>query len=68
MTNPHDIVSAERVIRAPAAAIFDLLADPARHPEIDGSGSVRQARPATSTRLSPGATFGMAMKRASATR
>jgi uncharacterized protein YndB with AHSA1/START domain len=63
MANPRDIVTAERVIPAPAAAIFDVLADPARHPEIDGSGSVRRARPGSAARLAQGATFGMDMQR-----
>ena len=36
-----DVVSAERVIPAPPEAIFDLLADAARHPEFDGSGQLR---------------------------
>ncbi len=63
MANPRDVVTAERVIPAPAAAIFDVLADPARHPEIDGSGSVRRARPGSAARLAKGATFGMDMQR-----
>ena len=37
-------VSVERVIAAPPEQIFDLLADPARHREIDGSGTVHDAR------------------------
>ncbi len=41
MTDPRDTESVERVIPAPAEKIFDLLADPSRHREIDGSGSVR---------------------------
>jgi uncharacterized protein YndB with AHSA1/START domain len=63
MPHPREIVTAERVIPAPAAAIFDVLADPARHPEIDGSGSVKRARPGSAARLSKGATFGMDMHR-----
>ena len=63
VANPRDIVSVERVIHAPAAAIFDIIADPSRHPEIDGSGSVIQARPGVPARLTRGATFGMDMKR-----
>jgi hypothetical protein len=39
-----------------------VLADPARHPEIDGSGSVRHDRPGNPTRLSLGATFAMDMR------
>jgi len=38
-----DVETVERVIPAPPEKIFDLLADPRRHPEIDGSGSVRRA-------------------------
>ena len=60
-TDSPDLASVERFIPAPAAAIFDLLADPARHREIDGSGTV-QGPPAGSQRLSLGATFGMDMK------
>jgi uncharacterized protein YndB with AHSA1/START domain len=56
-----DTVSVERVIHAPPQAIFDLIADPTRHHEFDGSGTVRQAKNAPA-RLSLGATFGMSMK------
>jgi uncharacterized protein YndB with AHSA1/START domain len=37
-------VSVERVIAASPDAIFDVLADPRRHAEIDGSGSVKKVR------------------------
>lgn len=50
------------VVDAPAAQIFDLLADPRRHHEIDGSGTVREARVSAPERLSDGAKFGMKMK------
>ena len=40
---------------------YDLLADPARHHDIDGSGTVRDAKDSPD-RLSLGATFGMSMK------
>jgi len=39
-----------------------VLADPARHPEIDGSGSVRHPRPGNPVRLSLGARFAMDMR------
>lgn len=54
-------VSRSVVVPAPPAQVFDLLADPRRHADIDGSGTVRgQVRgPA---RLSPGARFGMRMR------
>jgi uncharacterized protein YndB with AHSA1/START domain len=56
-----DVESVERLIPAPAEAIFDLLADPARHKDIDGSGSLIRAKGATQ-RLALGSQFGMAMK------
>lgn len=52
---------AERVIAAPAQAIFDVLADPAQHVVIDGSGTVTATRGEPS-RLSLGARFGMSMR------
>ena len=61
MSDTKDQVSAERVIAAPASAIFDLIADPSRHREIDGSGTVRDAK-AGSERLQLGSRFGMSMK------
>jgi uncharacterized protein YndB with AHSA1/START domain len=54
-------VTVERVIPAPAERIFELLADPARHHEIDGSGTVLKPTRAPA-RLSLGARFGMGMK------
>lgn len=36
-------VSVSRTVPAPADVVFALLADPTRHPEIDGSGMVRAA-------------------------
>ena len=63
MASGRDKVSTERIIRAPAAAIFDVIADPARHADFDGSGSVRNLRFATPTRLSKGAVFVMDMRR-----
>jgi len=56
------VVSVERVIHAPASAIFAVVADAARHPEIDGSGTVIKAKPGAPERLSLGAEFGMSMK------
>jgi uncharacterized protein YndB with AHSA1/START domain len=49
------------VVAAPPQTVFDLLADPARHPEIDGSDSLRQPF-AAPERLSLGAHFGMRMR------
>ncbi len=59
---PPPVVSVERTIPAAAGVIFDILADPAQHPLIDGSGSVESAGPDNPVRLSKGATFGMSMR------
>lgn len=61
-SDPKKIVSHSVVVPAPAQDIFDLLADPRRHSEIDGSGSVKDARIDAPARLSLGATFGMNMR------
>ncbi len=63
-TNPEtssDVETVERLIPAPPEPIFDLIADPHRHPEIDGSGTVRGAK-GEPQRLVLGSTFGMSMK------
>lgn len=54
--------SVSRVIPASAQQIFDLVADPAMHPVLDGSGTVRKARPGNPERLSLGAKFRMNMQ------
>jgi 4'-phosphopantetheinyl transferase EntD len=56
------IVSVERVINAPTSKIFDILANPYRHHEIDGSGTVVEPKAGTTERLFLGATFSMDMK------
>jgi uncharacterized protein YndB with AHSA1/START domain len=55
-------VSVERHIAAPPDKVFAVLADPAQHPAIDGSGMVRDAPPDGPDRLALGAKFGMAMR------
>lgn len=55
-------VSATRMIAAPPETLFELLTDPAQHPLIDGSGSVRAAREGGSQRLELGSKFGMDMQ------
>ncbi|HEY3842341.1 MAG TPA: SRPBCC family protein [Acidimicrobiales bacterium] len=56
------VVTVERTIAAPASALFAIVADPARHPEIDGSGTVVRTRSGTPDRLALGSVFGMSMK------
>ena len=53
--------SASIIINAPAAVIFDLLANPAMHAVIDGSKSVQSVLKAP-TRLSLESRFSMNMK------
>lgn len=55
-----DTITVERAIKAPAADIFALLSDAAKHSEIDGSGTVRGTKQA-SRPLSLGTRFGMSM-------
>jgi uncharacterized protein YndB with AHSA1/START domain len=52
--------TAERTIAAPAGRIFELVANPQRHQDIDGSGTVRTAVGASAP-LTVGSTFGMNM-------
>ena len=56
-----DRTSVERVVSAPPSAVFALLADPVRHRDIDGSGTVRDAVEG-SRRLRLGDRFGMQMR------
>jgi hypothetical protein len=56
---PLEIAEATRIVPAAAADIFELLATPARHCEIDGSGSVRGIQRGTPVRLALGTRFGM---------
>lgn len=61
MINDRNHVTVQRVIPAPPEPIFDLLADPAGHLEIDGSGTVKASR-SGSRRLALGDSFGMDMQ------
>ena len=58
---PNRTVSRTVVVPAPASAVFDLLVDPARHADVDGSGTVK-GRLRGPSRLSLGARFGMKMR------
>lgn len=68
MANPSsnkNVETVERFIKAPAADIFAVVADPARHHEIDGSGTVQGLKAeatVSSTPLTLGSTFSMKMK------
>ncbi|MBK7722027.1 MAG: SRPBCC family protein [Austwickia sp.] len=45
MTTEQTIVSASRLIEAPAGVIFELIADPARQPDWDGNDNLTSAAP-----------------------
>lgn len=53
--------AARITVQAPASTIFDVIADPAQHALIDGSGTV-QGTVAGPARLSLGSRFGMSMR------
>ena len=62
LTVPSQWVRAARIeIAAPAQAVFDIVADPRRHAQIDGSGSV-VGNVRGPQRLALGARFGIDMK------
>jgi hypothetical protein len=50
------------LVRASPAEVFALLANPHRHPELDGSGTVRPGPVSGPQILSAGATFTVGMK------
>lgn len=50
------------LVHAPPAELFALVADPHRHPELDGSGTVRDAEVTGPDTLSKGARFSVGMK------
>src|ERR1700710_2364340 len=49
------LVTVSRTIAADRQTLFDIIADPAEHPVIDGSGSVKAVRAGGPERLSLGA-------------
>ena len=61
MTDNDQQVSVSRVIDAAPEEIFAVLTDPAQHPVIDGSGTVKAAG-SGAERLELGSKFGMKMR------
>ncbi|WP_445167198.1 SRPBCC family protein [Mycolicibacterium sp. Dal123E01] len=60
MAEQDRVVSAGRRIAAPAAVIFELIADPVRQPEWDGNDNLAQAAPGQRVR-GAGDTFTMTL-------
>jgi hypothetical protein len=56
------LVTESKVIAAEPQQLFDIVADPAMHVEMDGSGTLQATRDEEPARLSMGAKFGMDMK------
>jgi uncharacterized protein YndB with AHSA1/START domain len=61
-SSQHTVVSVDRVINAPPASLFAVVADANRHLEIDGSGQLVKAKEGASQQLTLGSSFGMSMK------
>jgi hypothetical protein len=57
-----NVVTVERLVHAPAEAIFAIVADPGRHRDIDGSGAIQGAKADAPQRLALGSKFGMSMR------
>lgn len=55
-------VARKVTVLATAEEIFSIVADPHRHPELDGSGTVRDTPVTGPVRLSKGARFSVGMK------
>jgi hypothetical protein len=56
------LVSESRVIAATPQRLFDIVADPAMHPVMDGSGTVHSVRSGAPERLTMDSHFGMDMR------
>jgi hypothetical protein len=54
-------VTRRAVVNAPATTLFALLADPHRHYELDGSGTIRDVPVVGPDRLTEGARFSVGM-------
>lgn len=59
----NKLISASNFVAATPHEIFELLANPAMHAVIDGSGSIKSTRETEPQRLALNATFGMSMKK-----
>jgi uncharacterized protein YndB with AHSA1/START domain len=55
-------VSVTKEVDASPEAIFELIADPSKHPLLDGSGTVRASRDHAPQRLAQGSRFAMQMR------
>lgn len=62
MSDERYLRTVEREISAPPAVIFALLTDPERHPDIDGSDTVKSVQTSAGP-LQLGSTFAMNMRR-----
>lgn len=56
------VITHSKLIPAESGQIWELLVDPSRHPEIDGSGTVQGSRVGADRLTAVGDNFGMSMK------
>lgn len=62
MSNPVPVRHTQRVVDATPEVVFEILADPVRHAELDGGGTVQSPSQGAPRRLALGAEFGMKMR------
>lgn len=67
MSEESRIVSSERVIAAPIAEVFELIADPAQQPRWDGNDNLSEAAPGQRVRA-VGDVFAMTLTKGGAVR
>ena len=61
LTTGKDVIAAETTLRTSAAEVYALLANPARHAELDGGNSIRGLRKGSDSEFSAGDTFSLNM-------
>jgi hypothetical protein len=58
----REVISVEKIINTTPDKIFDILARPSRHPELDGSNTVKKVNSSSPEPLKLGDKFNMSMK------
>lgn len=61
LETPANVISAQTTVRAAAADIYALVANPARHAELDGGTTVRGLRKGADAEFAVGDTFSQKM-------
>ncbi len=58
----REVITVEKVVNTTPDKIFDILSRPSRHPELDGSNTVKKVNSSSPEPLKLGDKFNMAMK------